>query len=194
MKIKGAAVVWLGLIAGCTVSAQNPVANSEPFAGPYFSTKAPSTGKWYLRGRTDSRITFAGGEVGNTFIAEVTMSRLAPAATPEAFEALIKRSTDPDVDVDPDHPDRYQLLERSIKYSRERSYPCVRYRGVTRDNRAKGTKEPQLLEMDGLYCRHPAEPRAGVAIIFSHRGLTPHATLRDEAERFIQGVELVTKQ
>ena len=63
-------------------------------------------------------------------------------------------------------------------------------RGVTRDNRAKGTKEPQLLEMDGLSCRHPAEPSAGAAIIFSHRGLTRHATLRDEAERFIQGVEL----
>jgi hypothetical protein len=194
MKIYGVAVVWLGLVTACTASAQNAVGNAESFAGQYFSAKAPSTGKWYLRGRTDSRITFAGGQVGNTFIAEVTMFRLAPAATPEDFEALIRNSSDPDVDVDPDHPDRYQMLERSIKYTDERSYPCVRYRGVTRDHRAKGTKEPQLLEMDGLYCRHPAEPGAGVAIIFSHRGLTRHATLRDEAQRFIQGVELVTKQ
>jgi hypothetical protein len=191
MKIKCATLVWLGLIAGCTVSARNPVANGEQFAGRYFSAKAPATGTWHLQRRSEGAITFAGGEVGNTFVAEVSMFRLAPAATPDEFEALIKRSSDPDVDVDPNHPDRYQLVERTIKYSSERSYPCVRYRGATWDTRAKGTTAPQLLEMDGLYCRHPAEPRAGAAIVFSHRGLTRHATLRDEAERFIRGVELV---
>jgi hypothetical protein len=189
MKIQSTAIVWLGLVTACTASAQNTVANGEVFVGRYVSAKAPGAGKWRVQ-QSASTITFAGGEVGNTFVAEVTMFRLAPTATPEEFEALIKKRTDPDVDVDPDHPDRYQLLERSIKYSGERSYPCVRYRGVTRDNRAKGTKEPQLLETDGLYCRHPSEPATGAAIIFSHRGLTRHVTLRDEAERFIQGVEL----
>jgi hypothetical protein len=155
------------------------------------SVKAPSTGKWMLQRRSDTAITFAGGVIGKTFVAEVSMFRLAPAATPEEFEALVRDGAARD--GDPKYPDRYERLEQSVAYSSERPYPCVRYRAVTRDNRAKGTKEPQILEMDGLYCRHPSEPTAGVAIMYSHRGLTRHATLRDEAERFIQGAHLVAK-
>ena len=185
------AVVWVGLVTACTASAQNTVATGELFNGPYMSVKAPATGKWYLKRRSDAAITFGGGVIGNTFVAEVSMFRLAPAATPKEFEALIKKNSDPEVDVDPSHPDRYELLERSVKYSSERPYPCVRYRAVTKDNRAKGTKEPQFLEMDGLYCRHPSEPTAGAAIMYSHRGLARHSTLRDEAESFIQGAQLV---
>ena len=115
MKLQRAAVVWLGLVAACTASAQNPAANGELFAGRYVSVKAPSAGTWHLRGRSDTTITFAGGEIGNTFVAEVLMFRLAPAATPEEFEALIRKNTDPEIDVDPNHPDRYELLERSVK-------------------------------------------------------------------------------
>jgi hypothetical protein len=192
MKIHGMAIVWLGLLTACTASAQNTAGSGARFDGPYFSAQAPSTGKWHLQRRSNTAIIFAGGEIGNTFVAEVTMFRLGPAATPAEFEALVKKGAARD--VDPKYPDRYESLEQSVKYSTERPYPCVRARGVTKDNRAKGTKEPQLLEMDSLYCRHPGEPTAGVAIMFSHRGLTPHATLRDEAERFIQGVELVTKK
>lgn len=192
MKAHGAAIVWLGLVTACTASAQNTVGNGQLFAGQYFAAKAPGTGTWHLQRRSETAITFAGGEVGNTFIAEVSMFRLRPLASPEEFEAFVKEGAARD--VDPKYPDRYEPLEQSVKYSGERPYPCVRTRGVTRDNRAKGTKEPQLLEMDGLYCRHPSEPTAGVAIMFSHRGLTRHATLRDEAERFIQGVELVARK
>jgi hypothetical protein len=188
MKIHRAAVVWLGLVTACTVSAQNTVTHGELFTGPYMSVKAPSTGKWMLQRRSDTAITFGGGEIGNTFLAEVSMFRLAPAATPAEFEALIKKGAARD--VDPNYPDRYERLEESVAYSSERPYPCVRYRAVTKDNRAKGTKEPQLLEMDGLYCRHPSEPTAAAAIMYSHRGLARHATLRDEAERFIQGANL----
>jgi hypothetical protein len=191
MKIQASAVLWLGLAAACTVSAQKTVVTGELIAGPFISVKAPSTGKWYLRRRSDTAITFAGGEIGNTFIAEVTMFRLAPTATPAAFEALIKDGAA--LDRDPNYPDRYERLEQSVKYSSERPYPCVRYRAVTKDNRAKGTKEPQLLEMDGLYCRHPSEPTAGAAIMYSHRGLARHPGLREEAERFIEGTQLVVK-
>ena len=155
------------------------------------SVKAPSTGKWMLQRRSDTAITFAGGEIGNTFVAEVLMFRLAPAATPEAFVALVKEAAARD--GDPKYPDRYEQLEQSVKYSSERPYPCVRYQAVTKDNRAKGTREPQLLEMDGLYCRHPSEPTAGAAIMYSHRGLARHATIGDEAERFITGAQLVAK-
>ena len=186
-------VVWLGLVTACTASAQKPVANGELFEGSLISVRAPITGRWLLTQRSDTGITFGSGEMGNTFVAEVVTFQLAPAATPEKFEALIRKNAASNVDFDPNDPDRYELLEQSVKYSSERPYPCVRYRAVTKDSRAKGAKDPQFLEMNGLYCRHPAHPADGVAITYSHRGLARHALLREEAERFIQGAQLVAK-
>jgi len=93
-------------------------------------------------------------------------------------------------DVDPKYPDRYELLEQSIKYSTERPYPCVRYQAVSKDKRAKGAGEPQFLELDGLYCRHPMDSSAGAVIMYSHSGLTRYAALRAEAEAFIQNAAL----
>ena len=107
-------LVWLGLATACTASAQNTVGPGELFAGPLIAVKAPSTGKWFLQRRSDTAITFAGGEIGNTLVAEVSMFRLAPAATPEEFESLIKEGAARD--GDPKHPDRYERLEQAVKY------------------------------------------------------------------------------
>ena len=122
------------MFTACTASAHT-VASGELFAGPYMSVKAPGMGKWFLKTGPTPQSHLLAARSATPFIAEVGMFRLAPTATPEDFEALIKRSSDPDVDVDPNHPDRYELQERSIRYSRERPYPCVRYRAVTKDNR-----------------------------------------------------------
>jgi hypothetical protein len=186
-----ALAVWLGLVTACTAPAQT-VTNGELFDGPLISVRAPLTGKWSLTRRSDAAITFGSSEAGNTFVAEVTTFRLAAAATPKEFEALVRTSGAPDLGFDPSFPDRYEVLEESVKPSSDRPYPCVRYRSLTKDNRAKGT-DPQFFEMAGLYCRHPQHPAGGIAVKYSHRGLARHALLRDEAERFIQGAQLVAK-
>lgn len=186
-----ALTVWLGLVTACTTPAQT-VANGELFDGPLMSVRAPLTGKWFLARRSDAAITFGSGEAGNTFVAEVTTFRLAAAATPKEFEALVRTSAAPDLGFDPSFPDRYEVLEESVKSSSDRPYPCVRYRSLTKDSRAKGT-DPQFFEMAGLYCRHPQHPAGGIAVKYSHRGLARHALLRDEAERFIQSAQLVAK-
>jgi hypothetical protein len=152
------------------------------------TVKAPDTDGWMLIRKSDLDITFGKGKPGDTFMASVSMFRLRPAATPEEFERLIREGAARD--VDPNYPDRYEVLEQSTAYSAERRYPCVRYRGLFKDHRAKGSTAPEFLALDGLYCRHPIDATAGTAIIYSHRGRTQYTGLREEAERFIQGVQL----
>jgi hypothetical protein len=180
----------IALIAGCG-STQETVAPGESFVTSYMSVRAPGSGEWQVQSRSDTGITFTSGEVGSTLLASVMLFRLGPATTPEEYEKLVRDGAAKD--VDPKNPDRYELLEQSIKYSTERPYPCVRYQAVSKDKRAKGTSEPQFLEMDGLYCRHPMDSSAGAVIMYSHRGLTRYAALRTEAEAFIQNASLAPK-
>lgn len=114
MNVRGALVVCLGLVTGWTASAQKSI-TGESFAGPLVSAKAPSTGVWFLHRRSDTAITFGSGEVGNTFVAEVALFRIAATATPKEFEALVKKKIASD-GRDPNHPNRYELLEQSVKY------------------------------------------------------------------------------
>jgi hypothetical protein len=184
-------VLSITLVAGCRGSKHDSVTPGELFVSPYMSVKAPGSGEWQVQNRSDTSITFTSGEIGSTFVASVTLFRLGPAATPEEYEKLVRDGAAKDVDSK--YPDRYELLEQSIKYSAERPYPCVRYQAVSKDKRAKGTSEPQFLELDGLYCRHPEDSSAGAGIMYSHRGLTRHAALRAEAEAFIMGAALPEK-
>ena len=181
----------LMLVVGCRHSQSDAVVSGELFTGPYISVKAPDSDDWKLNGRTDTAITFVKGKVGDTFVAGVLMSRQRLTDTPAEFEALVRDGAARD--TDPNYPDRYELLEQSVAYSSERPYPCVRYRAVSMDKRAKGTKEAQFLELDGIYCRHPQDPAAVAAIMYTHRGLTRHPKLRGEAEDFIRNAHLVSK-
>jgi hypothetical protein len=193
MKLRAQICIGLSitLISGCGTSTQGTVAPGESFVTPYMSVRAPGSGEWQVQSRSDTGIVFAGGEAGSTFVASVMLFRLGPATTPEEYEDAVRDGAAKD--LDPKYPDRYELLEQSIKYTTERSYPCVRYQTVSKDSRAKGTSEPQFLEMDGLYCRHPMDSSGGAAIMYSHRGLARYAALRAEAEAFIQNAALAGK-
>jgi len=130
-----------------------------------------------------------GGQAANeSFGAQVLMFNLAPTNTPQEFEVLIKTSSEKDTD-----PTRFDMKQLSFKYSSERSYPCVRYHSVVQDKAPQRLKDPLLLESDGLYCRHPLRQETGFAVIYSHRGESLYANLRDEAENFIQGVQVPSK-
>lgn len=161
---------------------------AEPFSTPYMTASSPAGENWWMQSDSDTAVAFFRGSANNSFVANVALFRMGPASSPEEYEALIKESIARD--LDPNTPARYELLEQSIQYSTERTYPCVRYRAVSRDNGAKGASEPLLLEVDGLYCRHPANESLGVSILYSHRGLTRHADLKTEANEFIDNVSL----
>lgn len=177
---------------GCATPSREAVSVSpgQLFAGSYINIAAPSSDGWYLAQSSPSGMGFAkhGQAANETFAAQVAMFNLAPTNTPEEFEALIKTSVEKDTD-----PNRFNVQQISFKYSRERSYLCVRYHSVAQDKMPRGSKGPLLLEMDALYCRHPVRQETGFAAIYSHRGENLYANLRSEAESFIQGVQVPSR-
>ncbi len=175
------------LVAG-SGSAAPEKARVESFSTPYMTVGSPAGENWRIQNDSDTQVAFFRGNANNSFVAAVALFRMGDARSPEEYEELIRESSARD--FDPNAPARYELLEQSIQYSTERAYPCVRYRAVSRDNGAKAANGPLFLELDGLYCRHPADESLGVSILYSHRGLTRHADLKSEANGFIKNVSL----
>ncbi|MGN7830007.1 hypothetical protein ACTJI2_00110 [Pseudoxanthomonas sp. 22568] len=189
MKLTALATLLLSSTLVADVSSTAPEAPPTGlFSTPYMTVSSPAGGNWRMQSESDFEVRFSRGEAINSFVAAVALFRMGPANSPEEYEELIRRSSASD--TDPQMPDRYELLEQSIKYSSERAYPCVRYRATSKDRGAKGANGPLLLELDGLYCRHPADESVGVSILYSHRGLTRHAHLKTDADEFIQNVVL----
>jgi len=122
---------------------------------------------------------------GETFIAQVAMFEMAATTAAEELEAWVKTAVEKDTD-----PGRFDVQQMSLKYSSERSYPCVRYQSVATDKAPRRPYPPLLLESEGLYCRHPLRQDAGFSAVYSHRGRNRHPGLRSEAEAFIQGVQV----
>lgn len=183
------AVLVISLITGCSLSAPAAAA-SDRFVTSDMSVAYPAGNGWLIKQSTDTSVAFHRGSPEDSYAAYVGLFRMGPASTPQEYEALIR-----DVvakDVDPDMPNRYEMLELSITYTTERAYPCVRYHGVSIDHGAKGVQGPLFLEVDGLHCRHPADPTVGAAILYSHRGLQRHAGQQVEAEDFVRTAELTT--
>jgi hypothetical protein len=191
MKTKGLLFMLLACAAtsGLTAHAEE-VPSGERITTPYVSLSVPAGAGWQVRRRSDTAIALARGEPDNSFAVAALLFRMGPADSPEEYEALIKRAAAED--GDPANPDRYRLLEQSIKYSSERAYPCVRFAATSEDRAARGAKVPLFLELYGLYCRHPADPSIGVTIMYSHRGLTRHPDLAEEAEAYLRDVVLTT--
>ena len=183
-------VLILGL-QGCAGTAQPQksvsVSPSQQFEGGYINVTAPNSDGWQLIQSSGSGMGFGkrGPDAKESFGAQVLRFNLGPTNTPQEFEALLRKSAEKDTD-----PSRYVVQQMSFVYSTERTYPCVRYHSVVQDNAPQGLKGPLLLESDGLYCRHPVRHETGFAIIYSHRGEKLYASLRGEAESFIQGVQV----
>jgi hypothetical protein len=95
--------------------------------------------------------------------------------------------------------DRLDAVELRVQYSSERSYPCVRYHGISIDKKARiapfFTKKLRI-ENIALYCQHPDKPGLGFAVSYSHRGGRGDYNIDEEAESFIDSVQVTppTKQ
>lgn len=167
-----------------------PVSPGEEFKGGYINVRAPNSDGWRLvsssrNGMEFGKLLLASGE---NLGAQILMFGLEPTQTPELFIALIKSGIDKDTD-----PNRFDVLQSKMEYNTERGYPCVRYSSSVRDKEAQtspNTREVLILELEALYCRHPVRDTTGFAIIFNHRGRAPYLPLRDEAENFINGIQV----
>ena len=94
--------------------------------------------------------------------------------------------------------DRYEKIEEEFGYSDKRKYPCVRLHTLFKDKAAltiDNTRTTLLMQMGALYCLHP-DPNleaTGIAIIYSHRGPSIHPDFNQEAQDFIDGVQVPGK-
>lgn len=188
MKLRTTVCVALVTLLPMACGAQEPVP-PDKYVTPYLSVTPPTAGGgWRQVSQSKTDVTYGRGDKNGSFVAMVKLFRMPPAASPAEYEKLIRDLTAKD--VDPQRPDRYGMLEQTVEYSAERAYPCVRYHAVSLDKAARGASEPQVLEMDGLYCRHPKDETLGAAILYSHRGAERAPGFGEEAEVFVRNSAL----
>jgi hypothetical protein len=170
------------LLASCAAPSKPPLPPGKLFEGDYLNVKAPDAPGWSVIGSSPGGMAFAkqGRERGETTSALVSMFDLPPTDTPEAFVAAISEGIRKNTD-----PKRFDIIDSSLDYTTERAYPCARHYSLVTDKQAA-----LLLEMRGLYCRHPVRTRTGFAAIYSHRGSARDPNLAQEAQAFIQGVQV----
>jgi hypothetical protein len=180
------------LLSSCATPSRQfpPVAPGQLFQGGYIDAKAPNSEGWHLVESSMRGMSFAkqGLAAGENLSAQILMFELRPSETPEQFVDLIKDGIQKDTD-----PKRFNAIESSTNYTNERRYPCVRHSALLDDKEARTspiTKEQLLLETHSLYCRHPVRTNSGFAAIYSYRGRSKYPGLNNEAEDFIQGIQV----
>lgn len=176
------------VLAGCATPPRPVVvSHTQTFGGDLLEIHPPASGGWEKIQESESGIAFAKGDrsTSESLVANVAVFGLPPTNTPAELEALIQVAAKEDTD-----PNRFTVQEQTIQYSDERAYPCVRYHLVSIDKSPVAKTSPLILELEGLYCRHPVRTPAGFAALFSHRGQQRYPALRDEAEQFIQSVRV----
>lgn len=190
-------IVVAFVLSACASPGPAPKSESVPpgnlYAGGYINVRSPSSQGWRLLESSASGMAFAktGNAADESFAAQVSMFGLPQTRTPEEFEALIKAGIEKGTDSS-----RFKVRHVAYEYSRERGYPCVRYRSVAEDTSpqtSQDTKRSLLLELEALYCRHPVHPETGFAASYSHRGDRLYPNLRSEAQEFIEGVQVPAK-
>lgn len=188
--IKSLLVILIAILGLSGCAQIQTVPPGKEFSGNYINVKAPETKGWQLIGSNNLGMTFAkhGETRKDSFIAMVNMFHLEPTRTPKEFETLMKKKAEEDAD-----PSRFEVQQQSLKYSSERPYPCIRYKSVVKDKKPQNSSSPLLLEIDALYCRHPIRQDTGFAAIYSYRGTSRYPDLHNEAETFIQGIQVPGK-
>jgi hypothetical protein len=163
------------------------------FSGGLLNVRAPNAEGWELVSSAEAGMAFAhrGVYSNESYVAQVTLFALPETRNPDEFVALIKRGVENDTPAE-----RFKSLESSYEYTEQRGYPCVRFKGLTEDTKAKTSSFGQgslKLQVYSLYCRHPRQQEVGFSIGFSHRGSFLDAELDAQAEEFIRGVQVPAK-
>lgn len=180
------------LLVACAAPTRQPptVPAGKMFRGSYIDVKAPSSDGWIYLGSSPQGMAFAkqGLPPGESLTATVMMFDLQPTQTPEDLVRLVKEGIEKDT-----NSQRFASIESKTDYTAQRTYPCVRHHALANDKEAvtsPTTKEPLLLEIQGLYCRHPIRTDTGFAAIYSYRGRSRYPALGAEAQDFIEGVQV----
>lgn len=163
------------------------------FSGGLLNVRAPNSEGWEMVSSSGAGMVFAhrGASSSESYVAQVSLFALPETKSPDEFVALIKRGVENDTPAE-----RFKSLESNYEYTEQRGYPCVRFKGVTEDMKARTSffrQESLKLQVYSLYCRHPRRQEVGFSIGFSHRGTLLDGGMDDLAEDFIQGVQVPLK-
>ena len=167
-----------------------PVPAGYLYTGSHINIRAPNSHGWHRIESNPAVMAFArnGTEPGESYVAFVAVSPLEETADSDEFVELVKKKTEEGTDSA-----RFETIELDFEYSEERGYPCVIVKIVARDKKARTSllrQEVLLLQDKSLYCRHPMRQETGFAITYSYRGKTVYSNLNDEANDFINGVQV----
>lgn len=160
------------------------------FAGKLLHVRAPNSEGWTLVASSGESLAFAraGAASNESYVAQVSLFRLAEYNSPEEFVALIKKGSEADAP-----PNRFKHLESNFEYTKQRGYDCVKVISVTEDTKARAslfTQESLKLQLISLYCKHPMQAGAGFMAGFSHRGEKLDPELQSQAQLFFEGVQI----
>lgn len=178
------------LLSSCAAPGRQsrPVEPDELFKNDYVDVRAPNSEGWRLTEWSSRKIAFVkrGDAPGEGLGATIFVFDLQPTDTPEQFATVIRRGMAEDT-----NPKRHQIIELTSDYMSERGYPCLRVHGLFREKiLSTSVAEPILLETESLYCRNPAHTDTGFAAGYSHLGRNRYPALREEAQKFLRGVQV----
>jgi hypothetical protein len=184
------ALLLASLFPATGVGAPEEVPAGKMFRGELLDIRAPNYDGWSLIATSTDNWSFAYYSVGtnSTYIASVLSFSLPEAQSTEEFLTFIRQGIAKDTS-----PDRFAVIGAALEYSEARGYPCATYHATTQDRKAKTSwskRKPQTLEIYSLYCRHPNLATLGFAIAFSHRGSELDPFLEQQAQDFIEGVQV----
>jgi hypothetical protein len=160
------------------------------YRGELLDIRSPNSDGWMLAETSPGNWTFVTGSrvTKDTYAASVMSFPLTETRSHEEYLALVKDAIDK-----ASSPDRFTIIGEELQYTEARGYPCAAYKATIEDRKVKTSffkRETQLLEVHALYCRHPARPTLGFAIVFSHRGPELDPYLNQQAQDFIDGVQV----
>ncbi len=170
--------------------ANKPLSAGFLFKSEYLDFRSPQSQGWYLLKSSSERMEFAksGVESNESFAAQVFIFSLAATKSQKEFESLIMAGIKNDF-----NPARFKTLEFKSNYSEARGYPCVNIASVVIDKQAKISatdKAELLLEVYGLYCRHPKQEKSGFSLVYSHRGKSLYPQLEADSNIFINSAQV----
>ncbi|MEW6312692.1 MAG: hypothetical protein AB1513_01390 [Pseudomonadota bacterium] len=181
-------------LSSCTVPTQVSESQNVPpgkvYAGPILNIAAPNSEGWQLLKSDPSGMAFArrGSASGESFAAQVAIFDPPQTNSPEEFEALIVKGAQSDAETE-----RFSTKSFIHQFTSSRGYPCVQMKNISEDRQAEigpNKTETLVMQNEHLYCRHPAQKNIGFAITYSHRGKDLHPDFENEAQSFIEGVQV----
>ncbi len=178
------------LWARLSFAATHPVNPNQDFSNSTLQIHAPESDGWHGIARNGSSIVFGRyGESGTeTFVAAVLLFHLPAFPDSDGFTQYVREAAAKD-----SPPDRFVPIESSVQYSSERTYPCVRYHAISMEKKvhiAPFFRKDLRIENVALYCRHPDRPGLGFVVSYSRRGGRPDYNIDNEAESFIDSVQV----